>query len=393
MVSVIAVAAVGFFVPSLLIANVSTRDWLPFTALAIVAGVVIAGTFFIRQPPRGVAMAFALANAIFVAILGVEYRGVYHEIPLLFALLIGAHAVVHGLAVASVAVAVGSVLIPVFIQDAGGFNWTDPIYTVIYLFGVALTSWTATRLAARRLEGLRRQYAITVEMEREAVHILARAAEAKDEITGDHVARVGNLSAALAERVGLGPATVEDLRFAAMLHDVGKLHVPDRVLMKPGPLTLDEWQIVRQHTIWGERILGSSRGFGLARIIARSHHENWDGSGYPDGLMGDGIPMAARIVRLVDAFDALRNARPYKPPWALERCLEEIGTRAESLFDPELAREFLKLLEANPELATPPLVHLPMMSAGARRLVEAEASDEDAAPVTVPISVLVSYRA
>jgi putative two-component system response regulator len=135
-----------------------------------------------------------------------------------------------------------------------------------------------------------------------------------------------------------------------MLHDVGKLHVPDRILRKPGRLTRAEWRIVQQHTIWGERILGSTDGFEMARTIARSHHENIDGSGYPDGLAGDAIPLVAKIVRIVDVFDALRSDRPYKPAWELDRCLEEIERDAGKVFDPDLAAEFLRLFEFVPHL-------------------------------------------
>ena len=183
--------------------------------------------------------------------------------------------------------------------------------------------------------------------------ILARAAEAKDEITGDHVGRVGDLSATLAERAGFSSAQVDDIRFAAMLHDVGKLHVPDSILMKPGRLTAEEFAIVREHCVWGERILGSSTGFQLARRISRSHHENWDGSGYPDGLMWEGIPLVARVVHIADVFDALGNARPYKSAWPLERCLEKIERQAGRMFDPELVALFLPLVDVSTHVPHP----------------------------------------
>jgi putative two-component system response regulator len=224
------------------------------------------------------------------------------------------------------------------------------VYTAIYLIGIAAVSWTARALARSRLALVRSQAESAVTAQREAVLVLARAAEAKDEVTGDHVARVGDLSAALAASVGIAPPTVEELRFAAMLHDVGKLHVPDAILMKPGPLTKEEWGQVRQHTIWGERILGNTSGFAMARRIARSHHENWDGSGYPDGLIGEGIPMAARIVHVTDVFDALYHRRPYKPAWELERCIDELSRGRGHAFDPELVTEFLALLERHPAL-------------------------------------------
>jgi len=239
----------------------------------------------------------------------------------------------------------GAILIPFFINQRLGVNPTDPVYAFIYLLGASLVPWTAGRLARRRARALNRQLEATRSAEREAVLILARAAEAKDEHTGEHVARVGDLSAELARSVGMPEDTVDDFGFAAMLHDVGKLHVPDRILLKPGALDEAEWTVMRRHTIWGEQILGGSSAFERARVICRSHHENWDGTGYPDGLRGESIPLPARIVRLVDVFDALLSDRPYKPAWDLERCLEEIGRNAGRQFDPELVPIFLAMID------------------------------------------------
>jgi putative two-component system response regulator len=235
--------------------------------------------------------------------------------------------------------------VPFAIQAGMPINATDPIYALIYLFGAAILPWSGRELARRRANALRDQLYATQATQREAVLILARAAEAKDEATGDHVARVGDMSADLGLGAGLSLAESEDLRFAGMLHDVGKLHVPDAILSKPGPLTADEWRVVQMHTVWGERILGSTEGFEMARRIARSHHENFDGSGYPDKLRATDIPLVARIVRLTDAFDALHNARPYKEPWPIERCLEEFERRSGELFDPDLVRQFLAYID------------------------------------------------
>lgn len=136
---------------------------------------------------------------------------------------------------------------------------------------------------------------------------------------------------------------VRDIAWSAMLHDVGKLRVPDRVLLKPGRLTEEEWGLIRQHPAWGEELLSGADGFALARAIVRSHHENWDGTGYPDGRAGEAIPFAARIVRIVDVFDALRSDRPYKPAWSPERTLDEMQAMRGRGFDPELADLFLEL--------------------------------------------------
>lgn len=349
----VAAIALGFFIPSLAIAGVPTSRWVPFILASAIAGVTIASGFLIagRGSPLGMPLAFA--NALIVAALGWYLHDYYHELALLYALLAAAHASLHGLRAALVTVTLGAIAIPLVVAPTGNFNWTDPVYASIYLLGIALLPWVAGRLARRRAHALRLQLRATVATEQEAVMILARAAEAKDQITGDHVGRVGDLSAALAERTGLSSAEVDDVRFAAMLHDVGKLHVPDRILMKPGRLTPEEFAIVRDHCIWGERILGSSTGFQLARRICRSHHENWDGSGYPDGLMWDGIPLVARVVHIADVFDALGNARPYKSAWPLERCLDEIQRQAGRMFDPELVALFLPLVAASAHVRPP----------------------------------------
>lgn len=123
-----------------------------------------------------------------------------------------------------------------------------------------------------------------------------------------------------------------------MLHDVGKLHIPDRILLKPGPLSDEEWAVMRQHPIYGEVILGDGPGFSTARRVARWHHENFDGSGYPDGLRAERIPLDARIVRIADAFDAMTHDRPYKQAESIEWALAELRRCAGTDFDPELVR-------------------------------------------------------
>jgi hypothetical protein len=339
----VALVAVGFFVPSLLLANVPIADWPVFTLSAAMTGILIGGSFVLVHQGSRLGYVAVIINAFTLAGLATLYGSYYNQLGLAFAMVVGAHAILHGLGPAMLGVVLGGAIVPFVIQNGQEINPTDPIYAVIYLFGAAILPWSGRQVARRRADALRQQLALTVATEREAVMILARAAEAKDEATGEHVTRVGDLSAELGLRVGLSVAQIEDLRFAGMLHDVGKLHVPDRILRKPGKLTRAEWRVVQQHTIWGERILGSTDGFEMARAIARSHHENMDGSGYPDGLSGDAIPFVARIVRIVDVFDALRSDRPYKPAWELERCLEEIKRDAGTVFDPDLATEFLAL--------------------------------------------------
>lgn len=191
-----------------------------------------------------------------------------------------------------------------------------------------------------------------VDRQRDAMVALARGAEAKDTDTGDHVVRVQAISTELALAAGVEPETATSIGWSAMLHDLGKLHVPDRILLKPGPLDRAEWDVMRLHPVWGAEILAQGAGFEVARRIARSHHENFDGSGYPDGLAGDAIPFEARIVRLADAFDAITHGRPYQAARPLDWALQEIERHAGTQFDPDLATLFIELLQRDPDLSS-----------------------------------------
>ena len=179
------------------------------------------------------------------------------------------------------------------------------------------------------------------EARHQAVFMLARAAEARDGTTGLHIEHVRDLAAELATAVGIAPDEVQEIAWSSMLHDVGKIRVPDRVLLKPDKLDDAEWTLIRKHPLWGEELLKGDEGFSLARQIARWHHEDWDGSGYPDGLRGTAIPLAARITRVVDVYDALRSERPYKPAWTSARALEELEDMRGRGLDPELTDLFI----------------------------------------------------
>jgi putative nucleotidyltransferase with HDIG domain/PAS domain S-box-containing protein len=170
----------------------------------------------------------------------------------------------------------------------------------------------------------------------EAIYMLAVASEAKDEDTGHHVRRIQKYAHALARKMGIPEADAEAIGYAAILHDVGKFHVPDAILQKAGPLTPEERARMQEHTLSGERIIADSMFFTRARQIARSHHENWDGSGYPDRMSGDAIPLEARIVHVVDVYDALTNKRAYKAAWTPQQALEELKKGSGRMFEPEL---------------------------------------------------------
>ena len=178
------------------------------------------------------------------------------------------------------------------------------------------------------------------------VQRLGRAAEYKDNETGLHVIRMSHFAQRLALAAGCGPAWAEDLLNAAPMHDVGKIGIPDAVLRKPGPLDADEWATMRRHPEIGAEIIGEhpSGVLQLAREIALAHHEKWDGSGYPNGLAGEAIPLSARIVAVVDVFDALTTRRPYKEPWPVQEAMDHITAQAGKHFDPALVALFIPLL-------------------------------------------------
>jgi putative two-component system response regulator len=177
----------------------------------------------------------------------------------------------------------------------------------------------------------------------ETTYILAIASEARDEETGAHVRRLKHVSQKLAEAMGLPVPAAEVIGQSAILHDVGKIHTPDHILKKPGPLSPGERAEMQQHTLAGERILKPSRYFQQASQIARSHHENWDGSGYPDGLTEGDIPFEARLVHLVDVYDALTHPRIYKPAWDHASAIEEIIRNRGKMFDPAVVDAFVQL--------------------------------------------------
>lgn len=169
------------------------------------------------------------------------------------------------------------------------------------------------------------------------IRALARAADYKDNETGNHIMRIGETAALIAREVGAPATWVELMRLAAPMHDVGKIGIPDEILLKPGKLTEEEFEIMKQHSRIGYDILadsGRSSLLELAAEIALNHHEKWDGSGYPAGLKGEEIPASARIVALCDVYDALRSSRPYKQGWSAEKTQAYILEQSGKHFDP-----------------------------------------------------------
>jgi HD-GYP domain-containing protein (c-di-GMP phosphodiesterase class II) len=179
----------------------------------------------------------------------------------------------------------------------------------------------------------------------EVVHRLGQAAEARDGETGLHIQRIGHLSRALGVARGMSIAEADILQQASAMHDVGKIGIPDRILLKPGRLEQGERQLMQTHTTIGAGILSGSNSplLQMGEEIALTHHERWDGSGYPSGLRGEEIPLPGRICAIVDVFDALMSARTYKEAWTLDAALDELRRGRGTHFDPELLDDFIEL--------------------------------------------------
>ena len=247
-------------------------------------------------------------------------------------------------------------------QVAFSAGW---LVAVVWPLGALLMSTTGT-IAGRYLAELGERRRVTVysellerrvherteelrETQLEVVRRLAQAAESRDGDTGQHIERMSRLCERLGREIGWSVADAELLRHASALHDVGKIGIPDRVLLKPGKLDGEEWEVMKTHAMIGASMLSDSRSelLQLAEAIARTHHERWDGTGYPNRLRGEDIPLVGRICSICDVFDALTSSRPYKSAWPARDALAEIAAQSGRQFDPQLVEAFLGLFAAD----------------------------------------------
>jgi HD-GYP domain-containing protein (c-di-GMP phosphodiesterase class II) len=229
-------------------------------------------------------------------------------------------------------------------------SWWD--YHAYLLAGFAAAAWAvvAQSRRTRSLEGALAGISVTDPVEHivrgypEALHALTAAVEAKDRYTHGHSTRVADLSTKMGLRIGLDPDTLRGLARGALLHDIGKIGVPDHVLNKPGALTADEWEWITAHPVVGWEMANRTPSLRDALAVVRHHHERWDGSGYPDRLEGKSIPMAARIAAVADVWDALTSDRAYRPAWPAEQALDHLMGGMGSLFDPVCIEALVDLM-------------------------------------------------
>ena len=206
-----------------------------------------------------------------------------------------------------------------------------------------LELYNQSRMLARKV---RQQTAELMDTRLEIIRRLGQAAEYRDNETGLHIVRMSRYSQILASEYGLSDESAEMILNVSPMHDVGKIGISDKILLKPGPLDAAEWEIMKTHCYIGYKIVTSAKSTILqtAGMVAYTHHEKWDGSGYPRGLRGDDIPLFGRIVAVADVFDALLSERPYKKAWTIEKAVEEIRSGAGKHFDPEIVEVFFRCL-------------------------------------------------
>ncbi|MEX2245458.1 MAG: HD domain-containing phosphohydrolase [Dehalococcoidia bacterium] len=213
---------------------------------------------------------------------------------------------------------------------------------IVLMRTIAAQLAPSLQIAAMHVE-LQRSYDDLRDAHLEAIVRLAYAAEARDPYTESNLNRIKEISEAIARRMGVSGELLEGIGYGSIVHDLGKLRIPDSILVKPGQLSDDEWKVMKLHPVFGAELIGQNAFYEVAREAALYHHERWDGSGYPHGLQGEAIPLAARIISVADVYDALTTARPYKNAWPLDRALAELQMMAGVKLCPHSMSVFMEL--------------------------------------------------
>lgn len=237
------------------------------------------------------------------------------------------------------------------VPDEGLRETAHTIKSWIFVLVTGTVLYGLIRRDVARLEQINRRLR---EGREQALRVLVAAMDARHQETGDHSERVARMAAELARLDGMRGRALDELRLGALLHDIGKLALPDAILTKPGPLDQEEMTQMRSHPSIGHALLQQVDFLRACSDVPHSHHERWDGGGYPQGLRGEAIPLAARIFSVIDVWDALINERVYKPAWPEERVLDYLRDAAGSQLDPRLVTLFLDNYSALKRLATGP---------------------------------------
>ena len=304
------------------------------------------------------------ANAVWTALHGIPLREAPFRFDLVALLLLVAAPLLVRLGfgvlptvLAGVGTGLAFLVVAQYGFDAGWIlNVTGPLVALaLASIGVVAASYRAENRERRRITGVVELLSRDVQLrteeledtQLEVVRRLAAAVESRDAETGSHVERISQMCEALALAVGVGREDAAMFRHASALHDMGKIAIPDHVLLKPGKLDAGEWELMKTHASAGAGLLAGSRSplLQLAEVIAGTHHERWDGSGYPVGLAGEEIPLSGRICAICDAYDALVSKRPYKDASSRDVALAEVVRCSGTQFDPHLVTAFCELVE------------------------------------------------
>ncbi|MBE2316546.1 CHASE2 domain-containing protein [Solirubrobacter sp. CPCC 204708] len=303
------------------------------------------------------------ANAIWTALEGNPLRPVAGWLAFLIAVLLAgvpaAGVRLLGPVRGSALAAAGAALFAVGAQLAFGAGLVLPVAVPLVALACTLATALLVRAVAERSEraavsrhrdeleaAVHARTKDLVETQLEVVLRLARAAELHDDDTGEHIDRMSRMCGEVALELGLPPTRADTIRYAAVLHDIGKIGVPDEILRKPGGLTIEEMAVMRRHVVEGSLLLEGSPSpvLKVAELIVDTHHERWDGTGYPNGLKGEEIALEGRIAAVCDVFDALTHERPYKQAWTVEHACQEIERLRGSHFDPAVADALLRVV-------------------------------------------------
>jgi HD-GYP domain-containing protein (c-di-GMP phosphodiesterase class II) len=270
--------------------------------------------------------------------------------------------------VAAVIIAYATILLPL------------PVHLFLLFLGLVATGIAFTILTRNNLhdteEAFEMSYARVLRAQEDLLIRVSMQSESRDGLNAEHLHRVRENATLIAYEMGLDIEDARAIGKAAVVHDIGKVGVPDTVLGKSGKLTRDEYEVIKNHTVVGEKMLGQSPLFELERQVARHHHEWWDGTGYPDGITGTNIPIAARITAVADVFDALVSKRQYKEAWNLDEALTYLQQKAGVQFDPDVVMTFVRVVHQGKVRG--------WETAGVERGKAFPASEEDLHPVAAP---------